>query len=469
MSTPVIALVGRPNVGKSTLFNCLTKTRDAIVSDHAGLTRDRQYGRGVLGEKPYRVIDTGGVEGGEEGLARLMLEQTERAIEEADMIFLIVDAKAGIMPGDSLLAQKVRSAQKPCLLIANKIDGARTPELALAEFFQLGLGEPIPVAAAHHRGITSLMTDFLEHFVPAQTDIETPLAQEHPDAICVAIVGKPNVGKSTLVNRILGEDRVIVYDLPGTTRDSIRVPLERQGIHYTLIDTAGVRRKNRVHETVEKFSLLKSLRAVDVSHVVLMVIDAKEGVSEQDMHLLSYAVDAGKSLIIALNKWDGLEKEQKNKVKQSIDERLSFVDYAKIHFISALHGTGVGLLFESLNAAYDSATRKHPTPRLTQLLERAMIQHAPPIIKGRRIKLRYAHMGGNNPPIIVLHGSQAELLPTDYQRYLINFYRKALRLVGTPIRLQLKTGENPYKHIRNELTVSQVRKRKRMMSFVKKS
>lgn len=467
MSTPIIAIIGRPNVGKSTLFNCLTKSREAIVSDYSGLTRDRQYGRGKLDDQKFIVIDTGGIDGSEEGIDSMMFDQTELAIQEADVLVFMVDAKAGVISSDLFLAEKIRGCNKPCILIANKIDGVNQ-DVALADFYQLGLGEPVPMAAAHNRGVRSFIQYALDQVKPDELDIETRLPEEHPDAIDIAIIGKPNVGKSTLVNRILGEERVIVYDMPGTTRDSIRVPLERRGKHYTLIDTAGIRRKSRVAETIEKFSLLKALKAVDACNVVIMVIDAQENVSEQDLHLLGYILDAGKSLIIAVNKWDGLDQDQRKRVQFELDRRLEFVSFAKIHFISALHGSGVGNLFDSVHAAYSSAMKKHSTNKLTKLLEQAVSQHPPPSIKGRRLKLRYAHMGGHNPPIIVIHGNQAERLSHVYKRYLINFYRKALQLVGTPIRIELNTTDNPYEHIKNKLTDAQVRKKRRFMKFVKK-
>jgi len=467
---PVIALIGRPNVGKSTLFNCLTKSRDALVSDFSGLTRDRQYGSGQYDNKPFIVIDTGGIEeAAQAGITQCMREQTEQAIAEASVLCFMVDAKSGLSADDITLAQSLRRLQKPLFLIANKTDGIN-PDLALSEFYQLGIGTPIAISAAQNRGTNPLLQTLFDKIHSQQSDSvknEGLLPNIETSGIHLAIIGKPNVGKSTLVNRMLGEDRVVVYDEPGTTRDSIFIPLSRHDTDYTLIDTAGVRRKRSVNHMIEKFSIIKTLQAIKASHVAIMVIDAQQGLTDQDLHLLGFIVDEGKSLIIAFNKWDGLSDEKKQLVKQGIQRKLSFVQFAKIHFISALHGTGVGHLFESAQQAYASATQKHSPNRLTKLLHEATKQHPLPSHKGRKIKLRYAHAGGYNPPIIVLHGNQAEKLPLTYQRYLFNFFIKTLKLVGTPVRFELKTTENPYQHIRNKLTDSQVRKKRRLMKFVK--
>lgn len=471
---PIIALVGRPNVGKSTLFNRLTRTRDAIVSDFSGLTRDRQYGRAMYGEQPFIVIDTGGIEGQETGIEALALKQTEQAISEADCVVFIVDAKGGITAGDELLAQKVRISQKPVILLANKIDKANA-EVAPAEFYQLALGDhPVPISAAHNRGINGFLEHLFDTLATTRLGPEAALSPEEEQALSdrdksirIAIIGKPNVGKSTLVNRMLGEERVIVYDQPGTTRDSIYVPMERHGQHYTLIDTAGIRRKSRTHETIEKFSIIKSLQAVDEANVVIIVIDAKENVTDQDLHLLGYVLESGRSLMIAINKWDDMDHDARLRVKSDLARKLVFVSFAKIHYISALHGTGVGLLFDTIDRVYESATKKHSTNVLTKILMKALENHAPPHVGGRRIKLKYAHSGGHNPPIIVIHGNQAESLPKDYQRYLMGIFRDELKLVGTPIRLEMKTTENPFKDVRNVLTEAQARSRQRVIGRAK--
>jgi GTP-binding protein len=459
MTTPIIALIGRPNVGKSTLFNCLTQSRDAIVSDYSGLTRDRQYGYAQFEDKHFILIDTGGLQGKEQGIDEAMLQQTYLAIEEANIIFFMVDAKAGLMAIEKDLAHRLRKEDKKVFIVLNKIDGVDA-DIAAGDFHTLGLGAPLPIAAAHKRGILPLLEQALE-------DVTLSEELTPHQGVKLAIIGKPNVGKSTLVNRMLGEERVIVYDQPGTTRDSIFIPLERQGKHYVLIDTAGIRRKKNVHEGVEKFSIIKALRAVEAANVVIMVIDAREGITDQDLHLLGFVLDAGRSLLLAVNKWDGLDHATKQRIKENLHRRLGFLDFAKTHFISALHGTGVGDLFSTVNKVYQNAIRKHSSNKLSKLLEEATTQHAPPLSQGRRIKLRYAHPGGYNPPIIVIHGNQTDKLSEHYKRYLINFFRKKLRLEGTPIRLELRTGENPFAGIKNKLTASQLRKRKRLIKHVK--
>lgn len=436
---PVIAIVGRPNVGKSTLFNCLTKSRDALVADLPGLTRDRLYGQGRLGDRPYLVVDTGGLGIKEHEIDALMLQQTERAIEESEQILFLVDARSGLTPADQTLAQLLRKTGKPTTLVVNKMEGLN-PQITLSDFYSLGLGEPHPIAAAHGQNITELMTTVLQK-LPA---IENTEENNLPTGIRIAIVGKPNVGKSTLINRMLGEERVVVYDEPGTTRDSIVIPFERYGKHYTLIDTAGVRRRSQVKETVEKFSVIKTLQAIESCEVAILVIDAREGITEQDLHLLGFILEAGKAIVIAINKWDGLNPEQRQWVQNELDRRLSFINFAAVKFISALHGTGVGELYPLIHEAYDSAHCELSTHELTRLLEKAVMSHQPPLVKGRRIKLRYAHPGGHNPPCIVIHGKQTRSLPSAYQRYLESFYRKALNLRGTPIRIELRDSDNPY-------------------------
>ncbi len=435
---PVIALVGRPNVGKSTLFNALTRSRDALVADFAGLTRDRKYGTGRLGDAPYLVVDTGGLSGEDQGVDVEMAQQVQTAIGEADAVLFLVDAREGMNAADENIASYLRQCGKPVTLVLNKTDGV-DPDMAAAEFYAMGLGDPVAIAASHKRGVLSLINSVLETFPPGGDEED-----EEEQGIRVAVVGRPNVGKSTLVNRILGEERVVVFDMPGTTRDSIYIPFERDEQKYTLIDTAGVRRRARIKETIEKFSIIKTLQAISDANVAVMVIDAREGISEQDAHLLGMVMEAGRALVIAINKWDNLPQEQKEAVKHELQLKLPFIDFAKIHYISALHGTGVGELYASINKAYDSAMRKLSTPELTKLLESLQMQHQPPMVNGRRIKLRYAHQGGKNPPLIVIHGNQVERLPSSYQRYLEKGFRKYLKLQGTPIRIEFKGSTNPY-------------------------
>lgn len=462
---PVIALLGRPNVGKSTLFNCLTKSRDALVADLPGVTRDRKYGEGEVDGSQYIVIDTGGIEADRSDIFALMEKQSSHAIEEADILLFVVDAKEGLTPNDHKIAKKLRSCSKPVFLVVNKTESI-DPEVGKADFYQLGFDQVYAIASAHNRGITKLIQAVMSKLPQKQTPLLDEVEAE--DTIKIAFVGRPNVGKSTLVNRILGEERVLVYDLPGTTRDSIYIPFQKNEKKFLLIDTAGVRRKARIDEAIEKFSVIKSLQAIEAANVVIFVLDAREGVLDQDMRLLDFVVDAGKSLIIAINKWDGLIKDQRDKVRSDLDRKLEFVSFAKKHFISALHGTGVGDLFPSILTAYKSATKKIATPLLTRLLQSAVTQHQPPLIHGRRIKLRYAHLGGNNPPIIVIHGNQIENVPKEYLRYLNNFFSKHLKLVGTPLRIELKGGENPYKDKKNILTPRQQAKKARLMRHVKK-
>ncbi len=435
---PVIALVGRPNVGKSTLFNALTRSRDALVADYAGLTRDRKYGTGRLGDAPYLVVDTGGLSGEDQGVDVEMAQQVQTAIGEADAVLFLVDAREGMNAADENIATYLRQCGKPVTLVLNKSDGIDA-EMAAAEFYAMGLGDPVAIAASHKRGVLSLINGVLEQFPPAVEDED-----EEEQGIRVAVVGRPNVGKSTLVNRILGEERVVVYDMPGTTRDSIYIPFERDEQKYTLIDTAGVRRRARIKEVIEKFSIIKTLQAISDANVVVMVIDAREGVSEQDAHLLGMVMEAGRALVIAINKWDNLPQERKEAVKHELQLKLPFIDFAKIHYISALHGTGVGELYSSINKAYQSAMRKLATPELTELLESLLMQHQAPMVNGRRIKLRYAHQGGKNPPLIVIHGNMVDRIPSSYKRYLEKGFRKYLKLQGTPIRIEFKGSKNPY-------------------------
>ncbi len=434
---PVIALVGRPNVGKSTLFNVLTKSRDALVADYPGLTRDRKYGHASYNDKSYILIDTGGLSGESEELDEKMAQQTLLAIDEANLVLFMVDGRAGLTAADEAIARQLRRLGKSIHLVINKSDGIDVQQ-ALSDFAQLGFADAYPISASHKRGVPQLIEEMLGDWPEWESEAE------QQKGIKVAIVGKPNVGKSTLVNRILGEDRVVAMDLPGTTRDSIYIPFERDGQQYTLIDTAGVRRQKKVKEKVEKFSVIKTLQAIDESNVTIIMIDAREGISDQDLHLLGYAIDSGRALLIAINKWDGMDEYDKQQVKEEIQRRLSFVQFAEIFFISALHGSGVGVLYRAINRAYESAMRKLSTSELTRILENATQAHQPPTVHGRRIKLRYAHQGGMNPPIIVVHGNQTDLLPKSYSRYLMNYFIEALALQGTPMRMEFKTGANPY-------------------------
>ncbi|MCW8328049.1 ribosome biogenesis GTPase Der [Photobacterium sp. SDRW27] len=489
---PVVALVGRPNVGKSTLFNRLTRTRDALVADFPGLTRDRKYGKAQLDEHEFIVIDTGGIDGTEEGVETKMAEQSLAAIEEADVVLFLVDGRAGLTPADEGIAKHLRSREKPTFLVVNKVDGIDA-DSACADFWKLGVDEMYQMAAAQNRGVTALMERALAPFAESlqeseeegdeivdldsvediekanlsEADAEAAYKRLQEQPIKLAIIGRPNVGKSTLTNRILGEERVVVYDMPGTTRDSIYIPMERDGQEYVLIDTAGIRRRKNMHEAVEKFSVIQTLKAVEDANVVLLIIDARENISDQDLSLLGYALNAGRSLVIAVNKWDGLDNEVKERVKSELDRRLGFVDFARIHFISALHGTGVGHLYESVQEAYQSATKRISTSMLTRIMQMAQDDHQPPMIRGRRVKLKYAHAGGYNPPIVVVHGNLVNELPGSYKRYLMNYYRKSLEMMGTPIRIQFQSSENPFETKKQKLTVSQERQRKRLTSAIK--
>lgn len=491
---PVVALVGRPNVGKSTLFNRLTRTRDALVADFPGLTRDRKYGRAEVNGHEFIIIDTGGIDGAENGVETHMAEQSLMAIEEADIVLFLVDARAGLLPADEGIAHHLRSRDKATFLVANKTDGIDA-DVAIGDFYALGLGEVHPIAASHGRGVTQLIEEALVPFIPqeapalelseeeanaaywAELESEADDEDEGEEAafnpidqpIKIAIVGRPNVGKSTLTNRILGEERVVVYDMPGTTRDSIYIPMVRDEREYVLIDTAGVRKRGKVTDTVEKFSVIKTLQAIEDANVVLLVIDARQGISDQDLSLLGFILNSGRSLVVVVNKWDGLSLEVKEQVKDMLDLRLGFIDFARIHFISALHGSGVGNLFESILEAYESATRRVSTAMLTRIMTMAQDDHQPPMVRGRRVKLKYAHAGGYNPPIVVIHGNQVKDLPDSYKRYLMNYFRRSLNVMGTPIRIQFKEGENPFANKRNTLTPNQMRKRKRLLSHLKKA
>ena len=460
---PVIALVGRPNVGKSTLFNRLTRSRDALVADQPGLTRDRKYGTGKLGDQPYVVVDTGGISGDQAGIDALMEQQVRQAIGEADHILFLLDAREGCTGGDESIAQELRRTGKPVTLAVNKSEGL-DESLAGSDFYRLGFGEPQLIAAAHGRGVRNLIDSVLEQLPVSD---ESALAAEER-GIQIAVVGRPNVGKSTLVNRLLGEERVVAFDQPGTTRDSIFIPFVRNDRHYTLIDTAGVRRRARIKEAIEKFSIIKTLQAIEAANVVLMVLDARQGVGEQDATLAGHVLESGRALILVVNKWDGLEQEQREWIKSEIERKLPFLGFARHHFISALHGSGVGDLFDMVEGVYASAMRDLSTPDLTRLLEAITQEHQPPLVHGRRIKLRYAHQGGKNPPIIIIHGNQTDQVPDSYKRYLVSRFRKALALKGTPIRIEFRSGENPFEGRKNKLTKRQIQKRQRLKKFVKR-
>lgn len=458
---PVVALVGRPNVGKSTLFNRLTRTQDALVADFPGLTRDRQYGDANFENKPFIVVDTGGIGVDDIAVDELMSKQSALALDEADIVLFLVDGRAGLTGIDETISLRLRKISKPIYLVVNKTEGL-DDEIACSEFQQLGFDQVHSISAAHGQGMVSLLQAMTADF--AKDNIEL----DDGKSIKIAFAGRPNVGKSTLINRILGEERVVVYDLPGTTRDSISIPFSRDGKSYTLIDTAGVRRRARVDEKIEKFSVIKTLQAIKESHVCLMLLDAQEGITEQDMHLLGFIIEAGKALVIAVNKWDGLDEDHKERVRTELNRRLKFAEFAKTRFISALHGSGVGLLFKDIDEAYASAIQAFSTPKLTRLLQDVVTKHTPPLVNGRRVKLRYAHTGGHNPPIIVIHGNQLDALPESYKRYLMNSFVEHLGLIGTPLKIEFKGGDNPFKDKKNKLTDRQIQRKKRLMKRVKR-
>jgi GTPase len=441
---PVVALVGRPNVGKSTLFNVLTGTRDAIVADVPGLTRDRQYGFGRVGPMPFVVIDTGGLVENPKGIEAQMRAQTERAVAEADRLILLVDGRAGLTPQDDFVAREIRKSGKPTTLAVNKAEGLDL-DLVAADFHALGIGEPIGISASHSQGCEELMGQALAGLeMEPEADLTDPAAE----GVRIAIIGRPNVGKSTLVNRLIGEERVIASDQPGTTRDSILVPFERDGRKFQLIDTAGMRRRARVEDVIERASVAKTLQAIDEAHVVILVVDAHDTVSEQDASVLGVALHRGRALIIAINKWDGIPAEQREEIHRQLALKLDFVPFAPLHFISARHGTGVGDLMQSTVRAYEATMREMPTKELTRTLEHALTVHQPPLARGRRIKLRYAHQGGRNPPRIVIHGNQTASVPDAYTRYLVNVFRKRFDLFATPVVIEYRTDQNPYDRAR---------------------
>ena len=462
-SLPLIALVGRPNVGKSTLFNRLTNTRDALVADLPGLTRDRQYGYAQSGKKHFMVVDTGGLmPEATDALAVLAEEQAQIALEEADHVLFLVDAQKGRMGADESIARHLRKLKKPVTLVVNKAEGQRRADVA-ADFYALGYGEPQAISAEHGDGVHALLAELLAEF----PDNDAPPPEED-GTIRVAIIGRPNVGKSTLINRLFGEERVLAADQPGTTRDSISVPFEYDDRKFTLIDTAGIRRRSKVSEVIEKFSIVKTLQAIERAHVVLAMVDAQNDVGEQDARLMGLVAQRGRALMLAVNKWDGLDAADRERVRYQVTLKMPFLDYAPLHFISARHGSGLGELMQDVQDCYAATMREIPTPELTRALEAAVEANPPPAIMQRRIKLRYAHQGGNNPPVIVIHGNQTDKLPTHYKRYLANQFRSMFKLKGVPLALVFKTGDNPFKDKKNELTPRQAKKKQRLMARVKK-
>ena len=463
---PVAALVGRPNVGKSTLFNVLTRTRDALVHDLPGVTRDRHYGVCRLdADRPFVVVDTGGFIENAEGLDSQTARQAQFAIDEADAVLLTVDARDGLLPTDRAILDRLRRAGKPMLLVVNKVDGL-DENAVLAEFSALGISDTFPTSAAHSRGVAPLLAKLRALLPAAEGD---PLAETPDDGIRVAIVGRPNAGKSTLVNRLLGEERVIASDVPGTTRDSIRIALERDGRRYTLIDTAGIRRRARVEDALEKFSVIKSLQSVEAAHVTVLMLDAREGVSEQDATLIGHVLESGRALVVAVNKWDGLDRYQREQCDSSLERKLDFAAWARRVHISALHGSGIAELMRAVNRAHASANHTFTSSELTRAVEQAYQAYQPPLVRGHTPKLKYAHPGGTNPPTIIIHGARTRHIAESYRRYLENFFRKRYRLEGTPIQIVFRDGENPYAGKRNELTEGQQRRRTRMIRNAKRS
>jgi GTP-binding protein len=449
---PTLVLVGRPNVGKSTLFNRLTRSRDALVADLPGLTRDRHYGRGRVGERPFLVVDTGGLEPvAKEGILHEMAKQTRQAVDEADMVLFIVDGRDGITPQDRIIATQLRKTGRPLLLLVNKAEGMQSAR-ATVDFHELGLGTPIPISSAHGDNVAEMIEVALDELPAMEAEVEEK--SDHPK---LAIVGRPNVGKSTLVNAILGEERVIAFDQPGTTRDSIYIDFERDGKQYTIIDTAGVRRRGKVDEAVEKFSVVKTLQAIEDANVVVLVVDACDQITEQDAHLADFVLQAGRALVLAVNKWDGLDEYKRDTTKRDIERKLHFLSFAKQHFISALNGTGVDALLKSVNQAYTAAMAKLPTPQLTRVLEEALQKQQPPRVGSYRPKMRYAHQGGSNPPLIIIHGSALDKVPDSYSRYLEKVFCDAFKLQGTPLRIEYKSGKNPFADKVHILTESEQR------------
>ncbi|KFI06734.1 ribosome biogenesis GTPase Der [Massilia sp. BSC265] len=440
---PVIALVGRPNVGKSTLFNRLTRSRDALVADLPGLTRDRHYGEGRIGERPFLVIDTGGFEPvAKEGIMHEMALQTRQAVAEADVVVFIVDGRQGLTPHDKTITDYLRKTGRKVMLVVNKSEGMKYTSVT-ADFYELGMGDPYVISAAHGDGVHDLVNEALDFAFANRPDEEEEA--EHPDhGIKIAIVGRPNVGKSTLINTLVGEQRVIAFDMPGTTRDSIEVPFEREGKKYTLIDTAGIRRRGKIFEAIEKFSVIKTMQSISDANVIILLLDAQQDISEQDAHIAGFILESGRALVVAVNKWDGLQSDQRDQVKMDLDRKLDFLSFAKTHFISALKGTGISQLMKSVDAAYAAATANLSTPRLTRALQEAIEKQEPKRKGSTRPKMRYAHQGGQNPPIIVIHGNALEAVSDPYKRYLEKHFRDTFNLVGTPVRIEFKSGKNPF-------------------------
>ncbi|MFZ6872747.1 ribosome biogenesis GTPase Der [Undibacterium sp. Di27W] len=440
---PVIALIGRPNVGKSTLFNRLTRSRDALVADLPGLTRDRHYGEGRVGERPFLVIDTGGFEPvAKEGIMHEMAKQTKQAVAEADVVVFIVDGRQGLTPHDKTITDFLRKSGRSVMLVVNKAEGMKYTSVT-ADFYELGLGDPYVISAAHGDGVADLVEEMVD-IAFAQRPPETEEPEPNVRGIKIAIVGRPNVGKSTLVNTLLGEERVIAFDMPGTTRDSIEIPFERDGVHYSLIDTAGIRRRGKVFEAIEKFSVVKTLQSVSEANVVLLLLDAQQDISEQDAHIAGFILESGRALVVGVNKWDGLQSDRRDEIKLDIERKLNFLTFAKFHFISALKSTGIAPLMKSIDAAYAAAMVNLSTPKLTRALIEA-VEHQQPKRKGSiRPKLRYAHQGGQNPPIIVIHGNALEAVGDVYKRYLEKHFRETFSLTGTPLRIEMRSGKNPF-------------------------
>ena len=440
---PVIALVGRPNVGKSTLFNRMTRSRDALVADMPGLTRDRHYGEGRIGERPFLVIDTGGFEPvAKEGIMHEMALQTRQAVAEADVVVFIVDGRQGLTPHDKTITDFLRKSGRKVMLVVNKSEGMKYTAVT-ADFYELGMGDPYVISAAHGDGVTDLVVEALDAAFAARPD--EPAELEHVDhGIKIAIVGRPNVGKSTLINTLVGEQRVIAFDMPGTTRDSIEVPFERDGKKFTLIDTAGIRRRGKIFEAIEKFSVVKTMQSIADANVVVLLLDAQQDISEQDAHIAGFILESGRALVVAVNKWDGLKTDERDEVKLDLDRKLDFLSFANTHFVSALRGTGITQLMKSVEAAYAAATANLSTPRLTRALQEAVEKQEPKRKGSGRPKMRYAHQGGQNPPIIVIHGNALDGISEPYKRYLEKHFRETFSLVGTPLRIELRSGKNPF-------------------------
>lgn len=487
---PVIVIIGRQNVGKSTLFNRLTHTRDSLVANFPGLTRDRQYGHAEWLGFEFIIIDTGGFDSNEKDVAICTAKQSLIAIEEADVVMFMVDGRAGLMAADQKIAQDLRNRKKSTVIVVNKTDGINI-DSAVSDFYSIGIGKIFAIAAAHGYGVNQLLeevivpfrqedpleggTELDNNFEPWRDYKAVTFSREKEPfdpqlwRIKLAIVGRPNVGKSTLTNRILGEERVVVCDTPGTTRDSIYIPIVYNGRGYILIDTAGVRKSGKVTEIVEKFSVIKTLRAIKDANVVLLIINAQEGVSDQDLSLLSFILKSGRSIVIVVNKWDGLSRITRHEVKDELDRRLSFISFARIHFISALHSSGIDNLFVSVNEAYQCSTKRISTASMTRIMHMAINEHQPPLVHGRRIKPKYAHAGGYNPPIIVIHGTQLNHLPDFYKRYLMNYFRRSLKIMGSPIYLQFNETINPFISYKNTLKTNKKYNRKHLVQNIKKS